>query len=78
MKHLVVLWNAEQLAQICLCFVQDAGELLATVAELHDTDATALPIQQVFLGCLQHFHRQAGWASSKVEDSPMGVGLGCL
>lgn len=77
-SNLVVFWNVEQFPQISFCLVNDRSELLAAVAELHDTDATALPVQQVLLSCLEHFHRQTGRSSSKIEDPAMRIWLLCL
>src|SRR5690606_25270230 len=68
-QHLVVLGNAQQVAQVLFGLLGDADELVAAVAHLHHRQAAALPVEKFRLGALQYGGRKRGGAGAEVMGS---------
>ena len=72
--HLVVVGDADELAEVGLGLLGDLHEVLAAVGHLHDAHARALVVDEVLLALLEDVERQARGAGGEVVLALRGGG----
>mmetsp|Transcript_889 Transcript_889/g.1216 ORF Transcript_889/g.1216 Transcript_889/m.1216 type:complete len:437 (-) Transcript_889:85-1395(-) len=72
-ENLVIEGDVQKLAKVSLSPLNNAVELLAAMAHLHDAHAAALPVNKISLSLLKNIHRKHCRASREVINT---LGLG--
>eukprot|EP00345_Euplotes_harpa_P012859 CAMPEP_0168350256 /NCGR_PEP_ID=MMETSP0213-20121227/20994_1 /TAXON_ID=151035 /ORGANISM="Euplotes harpa, Strain FSP1.4" /LENGTH=205 /DNA_ID=CAMNT_0008360535 /DNA_START=696 /DNA_END=1314 /DNA_ORIENTATION=+ len=71
-EDLVVVRNAEELPEVCLCILDDLLELLRSVGHLHHAHSSSVPVEKLVLGLLEHFFGQAARSGREIVHSVGG------